>query len=181
MKYTHLVSTFLFSFLVLSVTAQKRPPSVGEVMKLAYQQAAKEGKNVFVITHASWCSWCRKMDTAMSDPEVKDFFDKNYVIAHITAYESKGKEALENEGAVAFLTKHGGNDQGLPFWFVFDANGKLLSHSKMKVAGKKDLQNVGCPASDAEVAHFIQVLKKTSSLGEEALGKIAKRFRLNEQ
>lgn len=171
---------FLTSFIV-SLVAQQIPPSAEEIMNLAYKQASKENKNVFVITHASWCGWCHKMDKAMTDPAVKDFFDKNYVVTHLTAYESKGKEALENPGAVAFLTKHGGNDQGLPFWFIFDAKGKLLSDSRMKYAGKDGLSNTGCPANAEEVANFVQVLKKTSSLNDDDLAKIAKLFRLNEQ
>src|SRR3712207_6933629 len=41
--------------------------------------------------------------------------------------------------------------------------------------------NTGCPATQEEVAHFISVLKKTSSLKDPQLAIIEKRFRQNEQ
>jgi hypothetical protein len=121
------------------------------------------------------------MDNSMSDPAVKFFFDKNFVITHLTVYESKGKEGLENPGALALLTKHGGNDQGLPYWFIFDPKGNLLSDSRMQYAGKTALDNTGCPANEEEVANFIKVLKKTARLNDEESAAIVKRFRQNEQ
>ena len=41
-------------------------------------------------------------------------------------------------------------------------------------------ENSGCPASEKEVAYFINVLKETSSLTETELTIIQKRFRENE-
>lgn len=40
--------------------------------------------------------------------------------------------------------------------------------------------NSGCPASEKEVAHFVKVLKETSSLKEADLALIQIRFRKNE-
>ncbi|HVG13117.1 MAG TPA: hypothetical protein VM843_08940, partial [Flavisolibacter sp.] len=94
---------------------------------------------------------------------------------------SKGKEALENPGAMDFLKQYGGVDEGLPFWLIVDPQGKLLSDSKMKYKGKDEPSNSGCPASEEEVANFVQVLKKTSGMSDTVLEKIKKRFRLNEQ
>jgi thioredoxin-related protein len=168
-------------FVGSTACAQSSLPTADQVFKTALQQASSQKKKVLLITHASWCGWCRKMDTSLSDPSIKDYFDKNFVTTHLTAYESKGKEHLENPGAVAFLAPYGGQDAGLPYWIIFDATGKVLADSRMKYPGKEELSNTGCPASAEEVANFIQVLKKTTDLDENELHKIATRFRKNEQ
>ncbi len=175
----------LFAFALIG-TAQPAPlpESADQVLKKAYKVAAAESKNVFIMFHASWCGWCHKMDDAMNDPSVKNFFDNNFVIRHLVVYESKGKENLENPGALDFLTKHKGNDQGIPFWFVFDKDGKLLADSKIRPEGAAINEpgvNTGCPATKEEVGHFINVLRKTTSLNEKDLAVIEKRFRKNEQ
>jgi len=106
-----------FAFFLLSAITSfsQAPESADVILKKAFTQAAKENKKVFVLFHASWCGWCHKMDTAMNDASVKKFFTDNYVIEHLTVYESKGKERLENPRALALLTKYNGNDEGIPY------------------------------------------------------------------
>ena len=177
-----LVTALLFSWF-LNLNAQQAPASTDDILKEAYQQAAKENKKVFIIFHASWCGWCHRMDSSLNDKTCKQFFDQNFVIRHLVVYESKGKKDLENPGALELLTKYKGNDKGIPYWLVFDKDGNLLADAKMRAEGA-DLEaegdNSGCPASKEEVEHFIKVLKKTTSLNQEALGIIEKRFRQNE-
>lgn len=150
-------------------------PSAEAVLKPVYAQAAKEKKNVLLIFHASWCGWCHKMDTSLRDRSVQPLMDRNYVTTHLTVYESKDKKDLENPDALPFLTSHGGADKGIPYWLVLDKDGKVLANSEY-APGK----NSGCPASEPEVAYFISVLRKTSSLREDELKVIQKRFRQNE-
>lgn len=151
-------------------------PSVVEVLKPVYAQATKENKNVLLIFHASWCGWCQEMDTSLQDKDVQPLIDRNYVTTHLTVYESKDKKDLENPGALQFLTKYGGADKGIPYWLILDKNGNVLANSDYDTG-----KNSGCPAKEEEVAYFISVLKKTSSLNEEQLKVIEKRFRMNEQ
>lgn len=165
---------FLANALVTRLFAQQ-VPSADIVLKEAREQAAKENKKVMVIFHASWCGWCHKMDTSLNDPSVKSFFDKNYVVTHLTIDESPDKKNLENPGAKVLNEKWGGKDQGIPFWVIMDKDGKILADSQ-KEPGK----NVGCPATAEEVAHFINVLKKTSSITNEEIEAVEKRFRRNE-
>jgi hypothetical protein len=178
-SYTLLIIGFL---LLASAGKAQSPKSAGEILKQAYSIAAKEKKNVFVIFHASWCGWCKKMDTAMNDRSVNKFFTDNYVIRHLVVYESKGKENLENPGALDLLKKYKGDDQGIPYWLVFDKEGKLLADSKVRPegGGLETGENSGCPASEKEVAYFLTVLKETSPLTETELAIIQKRFRENE-
>ena len=165
-----------------SLFAQKAPASADEIMKEAFAAAKKENKKVLLMFHASWCGWCHKMDTSLNDPSVKKLFDDNFVIRHLVVFESKGKENLENPGALEMITKYNGKEEGIPFWLIFDKDEKFLVDSRMTqtVNGVDKLQNVGCPASKAEVDYFIAVLKKTTSLKDDELEKIKTRFRKNE-
>jgi len=96
--------------------------------------------------------------------------------------ESDDKKNLENPGADELRKKYHGDGQGIPFWLVFDKDGKLLADSKMRDegGGSETGENVGCPASEKEVEYFISVLKKTTKLNSAQLEIIRKRFRQNE-
>ena len=181
MKSIFLLPALLF-FSITSAFAQKAPSSAEEIMKEAFNSAKKQNKKVLVMFHASWCGWCHKMDTSLNDATVKKFFDDNFVIRHLVVFESKGKENLENPGALEILTKYEGEDQGIPFWLIFDKDENFLADSRMKetINGVEKLQNTGCPASKEEVDYFIGVLKKTTELKEDQLEKIRTRFRRNE-
>jgi thiol-disulfide isomerase/thioredoxin len=167
----------------IAVKAQPSPPAASDILKEAYQVAAKENKMVFIIFHASWCGWCHKMDRSMNDETCKQFFDDNFVIRHLVVDESDDKKALENPGANELRTKYYGDGQGIPFWLLFDKDGKLLADSKMRAAGQgpESGQNMGCPAAANEVEYFISILKKSSNLNSAQLEIIRKRFRQNEQ
>lgn len=169
--------TFLF---VANISAQTKPPSAGEVVKEAQSEALKDHKNVFIIFHASWCVWCRKMDTAMNDKSIEGFFDKNYVIKHLTIDESPEKKMFENPGAAELRTKYMGDHQGIPYWFIINANGKLLADSRLHSEdGKVTGNNVGCPAKPEEVDYFVRVIKETSKLNDIQLASIRERFSKN--
>ena len=181
MKKNFLLPVLLF-ISITSLFAQKAPASADEIMKEAFAIAKTTNKKVLVMFHASWCGWCHKMDTSLTDPSVKKIFDDNFVICHLVVFESKGKENLENPGALEMLTRYDGKDQGIPFWLIFDKDENFLADSRMKaiVNGIEKLQNTGCPASKEEVDYFIEVLKKTAQLKEDQLEKIKVRFRKNE-
>lgn len=177
--------TLITVFALLSSTAAKAqtsPKPADEILKEACQQAASENKNVFIMFHASWCGWCRKLDASLNDASCKQFFDDNYVIKHMVVYESKGKEKLETPGVLDLLAKYKANDNGVPYWFIFDKDGKLLADSKMRPegAGLETGDNIGCPANKEEVAYFLNLLQKTSKLNPQQLEIIRKRFRKNE-
>lgn len=176
-------SILLLVFFGLSGPVAAQAPAADSILKEARATAAREHKNVFVLFHASWCGWCRKMDAAMNDKAVGKYFDDNYVIRHLTVYESEANKKLENPGALELLTQYKGNDTGIPYWLIFDKDGKLLADSKIRPegGGLETGDNTGCPASEAELAHFVNVLKQTSSLKDAELSVIQKRFRENER
>jgi len=132
-----------------------------------------------VIFHASWCGWCHRMDSIMNMPETKPLFDKSYVIEHLVVLEAKDKKDLENPGADKLMKKNGGENQGIPYFLIFDKKGNLLSDSRMPAKDKKGnaiLSNVGCPAQPDEITFFTGLLKKTSTLTDPELDLIAEKF-----
>ena len=170
------IGFFLIAFFVLQQGIKAQTPAADDVLKPVYAKAAKANKKVLLIFHASWCGWCKKMDASLADPSIKGAIDKNFEIAHLTVYENAAKKDMENPGALELLAKLGGADKGLPYWFVLDANGARLADSQLKPG-----ENTGCPASEAEVAYFVNVLQKTAALTPEELQKVRMRFRKNEQ
>lgn len=182
MKPYSVLFVLLSFFLVKQLVAQQSPKRANEVLEEAYRKAATGNKNVLVMFHASWCGWCHKMDSSMNDNSVRELFNNNYVITHLTVYESKDKKNLENPGALELLGRYKGNDLGIPYWIIFDKNGTWLSDSQIRQDGADYNvrgENVGCPASREEVNHFLKVLAKTSSLNTSQLSVIEKRFLLN--
>jgi hypothetical protein len=166
-------------FWFTAIYGQAVPMPADEIFKGAYRQASTENKNVFIIFHASWCGWCRRMDSLMNSQECKDLFLNNYVVEHLVVLESTDKKNLENPGAMELLTAYHGDKQGIPFWLILDKNGKLIADSQKRAEGaglNAPGENTGCPATPAEIAHFIDVLKQTSTLNSEQLAVIAKKF-----
>jgi thiol-disulfide isomerase/thioredoxin len=175
---------FLTAILLISasVIAQETPESADKIMNDAYKIAAKEKKNVMIVFHASWCGWCKKFDASVTDPACKDYFDKNFVIRHLTILESEAKKNLENPGAIEIFKKYAGDKEGIPFFLIYDKKGKLLGDSKIRPEGDgldKPGKNMGCPASEEEVAAFVKLLKKVSKISDTEATAVTERFKKN--
>ena len=152
-------------------------------MRDASTRAAAANKNVILIFHASWCGWCHKMDSSLSDPACKAYFDRSYVIAHVDIDETPDHKQEENPGAYELRKTHRGEGQGLPYWVILDPQGNLLADSQLRpegaaAASKGD--NIGCPAAVNEVSHFISILRSTSHITPAEEAAVAERFRRNE-
>jgi thioredoxin-related protein len=183
MKRARIFFFFVSLITAINLPAQTTVPSANAVLKKAVVDAGKQNKKVLLMFHASWCGWCHKMDSSLVDVSCKKFFDDNFVITHITVFESKGKEGLDNPGGKELMEKYNGKDQGLPYWIILDKEGNLLFDSQMRTTqadGTIKGENIGCPASQREVDSFIAILKKTTLLTAPQLAIIAKRFRENE-
>ena len=170
-KLSLLVGLILLLSFCSSPEQTEGPLPADEILQTAMKQARKHKKNIFIMWHASWCGWCHRMDTLMNDPEVKEYFDDSFIIAHLVVKEREELKNLENPGALEMLTKYKGDKSGIPFWVILDKKGGLLMDSFME-PGK----NTGCPAMQEEVDYWIKVLKETSKIPDDGLEKIAAKF-----
>lgn len=141
-----------------SILSGQTPAPAADLMAKAQASASKNGTNVMVIFHASWCGWCKRLDAFMSRPKYKDLFAQNYEIVHLDVMESGDKKALENPGGAEVMKKYGGEGAGLPWIFITDKNGKKLADSFRDGNPK---QNIGCPWEPEEVKWFLTMIDKT--------------------
>jgi thioredoxin-related protein len=170
---------FALLFFTMTSSAQAPPLSANEILKEATERAAAANKKVFIIFHASWCGWCHRMDSIMNNAACKKLFDTHFVVRHMVVMESAKNKQLENPGGMELLTKYQGKDKGIPFWLIFDAKGSLVADCMMRpdhVGLDQPGENTGCPATKEEVAHFVKVLKQTTSLNSDQLSVIEKNF-----
>lgn len=179
MKSKLCIVIILAFFAQFSIAQDSQTKSTDVIMSQALKMASKENKNVFLMWHASWCGFCKKMDTLMNDPSVKKYFDDSFVITHLVVRERGEKEHLNNEGSDKLMAKYHGEKAGIPFWVVLDKNGKLLADSFMRPEGvgmDKAGKNTGCPLQKEEVEHWVSVLKKTTDIPDDGLKKIYNKF-----
>lgn len=132
-------------------------PSAKALLQSAEHVAKQSHKNVLVIFHASWCGWCHRLDAFLDDPRFKSKFEKNYVVVHLDVMENANKKSLENPGGQELMASWGGAKAGLPFYVIFDDNGKQIGDSLAPKTG-----NIGYPSEPSEVAYFMGLLKKTA-------------------
>ena len=164
-------SLLICLFLVAGIFVSYAQEKAEIILLKAATQAKKENKKVFVLFHASWCGWCKKMDKNMTGEACGKLFGDNYVTAHITVQESPKNKALENPGGDELIKKYKGDRAGLPFWVILEPNGTLLADSYNSKG-----ENLGCPSSPDEVTEFIAKLKKTSKLTDKQLAVIRETF-----
>lgn len=148
----------LIAAFALCALAQAGPPPADAVLKDAQAVAKKEGKNVLVIFHASWCGWCKKLDGFLADKAMKPIVEKALVVVHLTVLESPDKKADENPGGGDLMKRLGGDKAGLPFMAILDPAGKMVINSIAKEG------NTGYPAAPGEIAHFLTMLEKGTKI-----------------
>ena len=155
-----------------------------DIMSAAFSRAKKENKNVFVKFSASWCGWCRVLEKSMKDSICKDYFENNFVIVTMIIEESSENKKLENPGADSLILKLSGQKiKGIPYWIILDTMGTLLAdgyYNDIDSLTNVRRRQIGCPATEKEVASFIYSLSKTTKLSELELDLIRARFRRNE-
>jgi len=166
-----LKSIFICLSLVAAIAVANAQENVSVLLEKASVQATKENKKVFVMFHASWCKWCKKMDDNMTSDACRKYFTDNYVMVHVDVKESPKNKDLENPGGEALLKKYKGEQAGLPFWVILDAKGTVQTDSFNSKG-----ENLGCPGSPEEVTEFITKLKKTSKLTDKQLTVIRETF-----
>ena len=150
---TLFVSLFTITLLLGQDT---KPQTADSILKTSYKEAEVSNKNVFLIFHASWCGWCKRLEKAMQSDELKRIFENNFIITHLDVLEHGDKiKELENPGGNEVMKNFGGEKSGLPFYVFLDASGKKLADSNVM----PEDQNIGYPGSDEEIAAFGNIIK----------------------
>jgi uncharacterized protein YyaL (SSP411 family) len=109
--------------------------------------------------HASWCTWCKRLEAAFNDTSIHPIIENNYVVTMIDVKERGDKiQTDENPGGAGILSKYGGEKSGLPFMVFLNGKGKMIANSNVM----PNNNNFGYPGARAEIAAFIKLLKKTA-------------------
>lgn len=154
--FTLLVSLFTITLLM---GQDAKPQTADSILKASYKEAKASDKNVFLIFHASWCSWCKRLDKAMQSDELKKIFEDNFIITQLDVQERGDKiKELENSGGRDIMKDLGGEKSGLPFYVFLDAAGKKLADSNVM----PENQNIGYPGNEEEIAAFGRILKASA-------------------
>lgn len=140
--------------------AAQTPPPAAQVLEEAKAKAAAGQKNIFLIFRASWCGWCKKLDTFIETPENKAIIDRYFVVAHLTIQEEADKAALNHPGGEEVLARIGGKNSGLPYFAFLDARGALIVNSTLPPEGKRGGSNIGYPVQPDEIDWFMAMLRK---------------------
>jgi thiol-disulfide isomerase/thioredoxin len=138
--------------------AEARPQPAAEL--LAAARAAAQDKTVLVAFHASWCSWCKRLEAVLARPAVKEILDRHFVTLWLTIQERGPKQDQDNPGAAElYQTWTGGAKAGIPFYLVLDAKGAPRSTSIRPITPGTAPGNIGYPGSPDEITAFLSLLK----------------------
>ena len=117
------------------------------VLKDGLDQAKSSGRKVFLHYGAPWCGWCHKLEDWMAQEDIASTFAKDFVDVKIDQDRMLGAKEVEE-------TYQMPKNSGIPWFVVIDpTNGKVLSTS----TGPDG--NIGYPAKDSEIQHFMGMLE----------------------
>ena len=134
--------------------------TASDQLEAAKVKAKAEGKGIIVVFGASWCKWCLKLRETTSSGELKDVFERNFVIVPVTVLERGPTANLETPGGDELRTFLGGGKSGIPFYAVLNAEGKMVVNSLWAAEPSSQPRNIGYPGAPAEIDYFIAFLRK---------------------
>lgn len=156
--------------------SQSAPQPAQTIIARSIKEAKTSHKRVFLLFHATWCGWCKRLDKAIGEPDINKILTANYVITHLDVLEHDAakKARFENPGADKILETLGGAKSGLPFYAILDEKGKKLADSNVM----PNKENIGYPGEPNEIDAFVSILKQTAPhLNSEQSAQLTTYFR----
>ncbi|MBK7641446.1 MAG: DUF255 domain-containing protein [Planctomycetes bacterium] len=137
---------------VLSFLQKNQAPQTkaDELLAAALERAKSEKKPLFLHFSTPWCHWCRELEAWMREPAVAPLFEREFVDLML--------DAERYAGTTEILKRYTAEQPGWPWTVILDGEGHALADSYAAKA-----QNIGFPASEAEIAHFLEMLKKSGA------------------
>ncbi len=159
-------STFLVAVLlsvaVLTVSGycqSRKPRPASSIVAQALHNARTSHRSVFLVFHASWCPWCKKLESLLDQPDVKRIVGGSFVVAKVDVMErGDAKQTIENQGGIDLMKKFGGEKSGLPYYVILNEEGEMIGNSNAMPKG----QNIGYPGSRKEDSTFVALLRRTA-------------------
>lgn len=119
------------------------------VFKQGVEEARTSGKLVFLHFGAPWCGWCHRLEDWMAREDIAPLLAKDFVDVKIDQDRMPGGKDL--------FARYNPKPGGIPWTaFIDPETGKAVITSD----GPKG--NIGFPAAPEEIAHFVEMLKKSA-------------------
>jgi thioredoxin-related protein len=158
----------LLAFIIVLILGGSAMPAVSQpvlskpariILQSALNEARLTQRNVLLIFHASWCKWCKRLESVLDQSAIRKIIDENYIVVTLDVMErDSSKFSLENPGGMDLMKRFKGEEAGLPFYVFLDPTGAMIANS-MALPGN---QNIGYPGADDEIAAFGELLKKSA-------------------
>jgi protocatechuate 3,4-dioxygenase beta subunit len=123
------------------------------LLNAARIKAAREGKSIFLVFHATWCGPCFLLHRYLEDPKIKQVLEKHFVVQDLDIWEKGNLTKWENPGGVDIYKQYGGPGT-IPFYAVLDPKGKKLGDAM------HDGQNIGMPKQTDDIECFLDILRR---------------------
>ena len=105
------IAPILAALHLTAFIASAEVPTADQVLFPAKAKASAEQKAIFLHFGASWCGWCKRLDTFQDRPDIKPVFDKYFIPVKLVVQEHGKNKVLENPAAIIALARIGRDDQ----------------------------------------------------------------------
>ncbi|MCA9424524.1 MAG: thioredoxin family protein [Candidatus Omnitrophica bacterium] len=127
-----------------------------KILQESLLRASETNKSLFVRFGAPWCPGCWQLAGFLETLEVQEIFQKHFIDTEFDI------DAIE--GGRDLLTEMAGEKPELPWYAIFDSDGKLLATSDTYE------ESIGfMPATPKDREHFLTMFQKSGEFSEEEL------------